>query len=176
MDFILFSCHAECERGPCAVKQQSTVPGASVSCTWHERSSEGCSGATSSSTTSPVSGTKVRKKCAPDDVIVIRYADDNDIGWFSKSEEEPLSLRPRQTSTFFQLQFEEGWAGKRRIKYGQRALAETAMGRYKAIIGPCLRARSFSGQEGRSGCRHGRPQSNARRGRPDSVRRLNIAA
>jgi hypothetical protein len=64
-----------------------------------------------------------------------------------KSEEEPLSLHPRQTSKFFQLEFEEGWAGKRSLKYGQRALVETAMGRYKAIIGPCLRARSFSGQK-----------------------------
>jgi len=29
--------------------------------------------------------------------------------------------------------------------YGQRALVETAIGRYEAIIGPCLRARSPSG-------------------------------
>jgi len=57
-----------------------------------------------------------------------------------------------------------GW--QEETDYGQRALVETAMGRYKAIIGPCLQARSFSGQEGRGGCRRGRPQSNARRGPP----------
>ncbi len=38
-----------------------------------------------------------------------------------------------------------GW--QEETYYGQRALVETAMGRYKAIIGPCLRARSFSGQD-----------------------------
>src|ERR1035437_26134 len=37
-----------------------------------------------------------------------------------------------------------GW--QEETDYAQRALVETAMGRYKAIIGPCLRARSFSGQ------------------------------
>ena len=30
--------------------------------------------------------------------------------------------------------------------YGRRSLAETTMGRYKRIIGPQLRARSFAGQ------------------------------
>ena len=38
-----------------------------------------------------------------------------------------------------------GW--QEETDYGQRALVETAMGRYKAILGPCLRARSFSGQQ-----------------------------
>lgn len=31
--------------------------------------------------------------------------------------------------------------------YGKRALIETAMGRYKGIIGPCLRARSIRAQQ-----------------------------
>jgi len=43
------------------------------------------------------------------------------------------------------------WAGRRRRGYGRRALVETAMGRYKAIIGPRLRARSLSGQRAESG-------------------------
>jgi hypothetical protein len=34
--------------------------------------------------------------------------------------------------------------------YGQRVLVETAMSRYKAIIAPCLRARSFSCQQAES--------------------------
>ena len=32
--------------------------------------------------------------------------------------------------------------------YGRRSLAETAVGRYKAIIGPKLRARSLPAQQG----------------------------
>jgi hypothetical protein len=31
--------------------------------------------------------------------------------------------------------------------YGQRALIETTMGRYKALIGPRLRARGFAAQQ-----------------------------
>jgi hypothetical protein len=38
-----------------------------------------------------------------------------------------------------------GW--QKETDYGQRALIETAMGRYKALIGPRLRARTFSGQQ-----------------------------
>jgi hypothetical protein len=57
-----------------------------------------------------------------------------------------------------------GW--QEETDYGQRALVETAMGRYKSIIGPRLRARSFSGQKVENGCRRCRPQSNARRGPP----------
>ena len=49
-----------------------------------------------------------------------------------------------------------GWQDE--TDYGQRALVETAMGRYKAIIGPRLRARS--------GCRRGNPQPHAGRGTP----------
>ena len=32
--------------------------------------------------------------------------------------------------------------------YGRRSLVETAVGRYKAIIGPKLRARTLSAQQG----------------------------
>ena len=67
-----------------------------------------------------------------------------------------------------------GW--QEETNYGQRALVETAMGRYKAIVGPCLRARSFSGQnvEVRVGVVVLNRMLHA--GRPDSVRRLKIAA
>ena len=37
-----------------------------------------------------------------------------------------------------------GW--QKQTGYGQRSLVETTMGRYKAIIGPGLRARSLAGQ------------------------------
>ena len=32
--------------------------------------------------------------------------------------------------------------------YGRRSLAETAIGRYKALIGPRLRSRTFANQQG----------------------------
>jgi hypothetical protein len=53
--------------------------------------------------------------------------------------------------------------------YGKRALVETAIDRYKAIIGPRLRARSFSGQKAEAAV--GVAVLNRMRdaGRPDSV-------
>jgi hypothetical protein len=67
-----------------------------------------------------------------------------------------------------------GW--QKETAYGQRALVETAMGRYKAIIGPRLRARSFSGQEAEAAFAVAVLNRMLDAGRPDSVRRLNIAA
>ena len=67
-----------------------------------------------------------------------------------------------------------GW--QEEADYGQRALVETAMGRYKAIIGPRLRARSFSGQKVEATIGVAVLNRMLDAGRPDSVRRLNIAA
>jgi hypothetical protein len=67
-----------------------------------------------------------------------------------------------------------GW--QEETDYGQRALVETAMGRYKAIIGPRLRARSFSGQQAEAAVGVAILNRMLDAGRPDSVRRLNIAA
>jgi hypothetical protein len=50
------------------------------------------------------------------------------------------------------------------------------MGRYKAIIGPCLRARSFSGQQAEAAIGVAVLNRMMNAGRPDSVRRLNFAA
>ncbi len=50
------------------------------------------------------------------------------------------------------------------------------MGRYKAILGPCLRARSFSGQLAEAAVGVAVLNRMLGTGRPDSVRRLNIAA
>ena len=66
-----------------------------------------------------------------------------------------------------------GW--QKETDYGQRALVETAMGRYKAIIGPCLRARSFSGQQAEAAVGVAVLNRMLEAGRPDSVRRLKIA-
>jgi hypothetical protein len=67
-----------------------------------------------------------------------------------------------------------GW--QEETDYGQRALVETAMGRYEAIIGPRLRARSFSGQKVEAGVGVAVLHRMLHAGRPDSVRRLKIAA
>jgi transposase len=67
-----------------------------------------------------------------------------------------------------------GW--QKETDYGRRALAETAMGRYKAIISPCLRARSFSGQQAEAAVGVAVLNRMLDAGCPDSVRRLNIAA
>jgi hypothetical protein len=67
-----------------------------------------------------------------------------------------------------------GW--QKKTDYGQRALVETAMGRYKAIIGPCLRARSFSGQQAEAAVGVAVLNRMLDVGHPDSIRRLNITA
>jgi hypothetical protein len=67
-----------------------------------------------------------------------------------------------------------GW--QKETDYGQPALVETAMGRYKAIIDPCLRARSSSGQKADATVGVAVLNRMLDAGRPDSVRRLNIAA
>jgi hypothetical protein len=67
-----------------------------------------------------------------------------------------------------------GW--QKETDYGQRALVETAMGRYKAIIGPRLRVRNFSGQQAEAAVGVAILNRMLDAGHPDSVRRLNIAA
>ena len=67
-----------------------------------------------------------------------------------------------------------GW--QKETDYGKRALVETAMGRYKAVIGTRLRARSFSGQEAEAAFAVAALNRMLDAGCPDSVRRLNIAA
>src|ERR1017187_8319616 len=60
--------------------------------------------------------------------------------------------------------------------YGQRAPVEPAMGRYKAIIGPRLRGRSFAGQQAEAAAGVAVLNRMLDAGAPDSVRRLDIAA
>ena len=67
-----------------------------------------------------------------------------------------------------------GWQDE--TDYGQRALVETAMGRYKAIIGPRLRARSFSGRQAEAAVGVAVLNRMLDAGRPDAVRRHKIAA
>ena len=67
-----------------------------------------------------------------------------------------------------------GW--QEETDYGQRALVETAMGRYKAIIGSRLRARSLIGQRAEAAFGVAVLNRTPNAGSPDSIRCLNIAA
>jgi hypothetical protein len=60
--------------------------------------------------------------------------------------------------------------------YGRRSLAETTMGRYKRIIGPQLRARSFAGQQTEAAIGVAVLNRMLEAGRPDSVRSSKKAA
>jgi hypothetical protein len=67
-----------------------------------------------------------------------------------------------------------GW--QEETDYGKRALVETEMGRYKAIIGPRLRARSFDGQQTEAAIGVAVLNRMLHAGRPESVRRMKVAA
>jgi hypothetical protein len=54
--------------------------------------------------------------------------------------------------------------------YGQRALIETTMGRYKALIGPRLRARGFAAQQTEAAIGVAGLNRMLTAGRPKSVR------
>jgi hypothetical protein len=54
------------------------------------------------------------------------------------------SLRDQHMQAI-QVKGRRGW--QRAVGYGKRSLVETAMFRYKVLIGPTLRARTFSAQK-----------------------------
>jgi len=60
--------------------------------------------------------------------------------------------------------------------YGQRSLVETTMGRYKALIGPRLRARGFAAQQTEAAVGVAVLNRMLAAGRPDSVRRQPVIA
>ena len=60
--------------------------------------------------------------------------------------------------------------------YGQRSLVETTMGRYKTLIGPRLRARSFAGQQTEAAIGVAVLNRMLVAGRPNSVRRQPVTA
>jgi len=60
--------------------------------------------------------------------------------------------------------------------YGQRSLVETTMGRYKALIGPRLRARGFAAQRTEAAVSVAVLNRMLAAGRPDSVRRQPVIA
>jgi hypothetical protein len=55
---------------------------------------------------------------------------------------------PSPRDRHIQMIQEKGrWAWQKAVGYGQRALVETALFRYKTLIGPCLRARKTATQK-----------------------------
>jgi hypothetical protein len=69
----------------------------------------------------------------------------------SRTTEECLRPAIEQSQRDRHIQFiaEKGrMAWQKATDYGRRALAETTVGRYKAIIGPKLHARSLLAQQG----------------------------
>jgi transposase len=60
--------------------------------------------------------------------------------------------------------------------YGRRSLVETTMGRYKALIGPRLRARGFAAQQSEAAAGVAVLNRMLATGRPDSVRRQTVIA
>jgi hypothetical protein len=84
---------------------------------------------------------------------------------------------PSQRDRHFLLIAAQGRLGwQKETDYGQQALVETAMGRYKAILGPCLRVRSSSGQKVEAAVGVAVLNQMLNAGLPDSVRCLKIAA
>jgi hypothetical protein len=60
--------------------------------------------------------------------------------------------------------------------YGRRSLVETTMGRYKALIGPRMRARGFAGQQTEAAIGVAVLNQMLAAGRPDSARRKSVIA
>jgi hypothetical protein len=67
-------------------------------------------------------------------------------------------------------------AWQKATDYGQRSLVETTMGRYKALIGPRLRARGFDAQRTEAAIGVALLNQMLAAGRPDSVRRMRVMA
>jgi transposase len=79
---------------------------------------------------------------------------------------------PSQRDKHITLMAERGRLGwQKETDHGRRSLVETTMGRYKAIIGPCLRARSLFGQRTETAVGVAVLNRMLQAGQPNSVRR-----
>jgi hypothetical protein len=78
---------------------------------------------------------------------------------------------PSQRDRHIQFIAQKGrMAWQRATGYGRRSLAETAVGRYKALIGPRLRARGLPAQQGEAAIAVGVLNCMIRAAKPISVR------
>jgi transposase len=86
-------------------------------------------------------------------------------------EQGPLAQRDRH----LEILTERGrLAWQKATDYGKRSLVETTMGRYKALIGPRLRARGFAAQQTEAAIGVAVLNQMLAAGRPDSVRRARV--
>jgi hypothetical protein len=82
---------------------------------------------------------------------------------------------PTQRDCHLKMITEQGrLAWQKATDYGQRSLVETTMGRYKALIGPRLRARGFAAQQTEAAIGVAVLNQMLVAGRPDSVRYLRV--
>jgi hypothetical protein len=82
---------------------------------------------------------------------------------------------PTQRDCHLKMITEQGrLAWQKATDYGQRSLVETTMGRYKALIGPRLRARGFAAQQTEAAIGVAVLNQMLVAGRPDSVRCLRV--
>ena len=86
-----------------------------------------------------------------------------------QSTGDPAAQTPRDRH--IQLIAEQGrMAWQRATGYGRRSLVETAIGRYKHLIGPTLRARTLPGQQGEAAIAIAALNRMIRTAKPVSVR------
>ena len=88
-------------------------------------------------------------------------------------EPGPLTQRDRHLA-MIEEQGRMAWQAA--TGYGQRSLVETTMGRYKALIGPRLRARGFAAQQTEAAIGVAVLNRMLAAGRPASVRCLLVTA
>jgi hypothetical protein len=91
----------------------------------------------------------------------------------ASGEPGPLSQRDRH----LEMIMEQGrLAWQAATDYGRRSAVETTMGRYKALIGPRLRARGFAAQQAEAAIGVTVLNRMLLTGRPQSVRRQRVVA
>jgi transposase len=90
---------------------------------------------------------------------------------------ETAEINPSQRDKHIALIEAKGRLGwQKQTGYGRRALVETAIGRYKALIGARLRARSLSGQRAEAAVGVAVLNRMLHAGQPNSVRCANSAS
>ena len=94
-------------------------------------------------------------------------------GAVASTEVDPLNQRDRHVE-ILHTEGRLGW--QKATGYGQRALVETTMGRYKSLIGARLRARRFEAQKTESTIGAAVLNRMLATGRPNSVRKQKVAA
>jgi transposase len=89
---------------------------------------------------------------------------------------DPACPSPQRDNHLKMITEQGRLAWQKATDYGQRSLVETAMGRYKALIGPRLRARDFAAQQTEAAIGVAVLNQMLASGHPESVRRQRVIA